>query len=252
MRNSFRLFLIFLLLFFSYLNQSLAQTPPAPPAQPIIPANGGTLFTYENRLSWSEVTGARAYQYAVSFDRSDETRDECIDLEGQQIISSQTALSNSVSIYLECLGRYSWKVRSCLDSTCQNAGAWVSPPWTFTYVQPAPPEQFGILPCNRASDDPDTPWNERNRCEIKHVILVFKNIIDLILWRIGLIVLALLVVFTAIIYFFSLGTPSTIANVKSLWKRAGQGYAIMLLSWVIINLLVRLVGFTDQWWVIPF
>jgi len=220
------------------------------------PKNNGDFFTYENSISWKEVKGAQAYQYTIDYISAvGETNEDCKSLPPIKIVPTDPpsiTLSPRAYIDLECLGEYQWSVRACLDKDCLEVGDWVTPPWKFTLKQPTPPAQFGILPCNRITDNPDTSWNERDSCQLKHIILVLKGIIDLILWRIGLIALALLVAATAVIYFFSLGGSSTLADVKSLWKRAGQGYAIMFLSWLIINFIVKLIGFTDAWWTLPF
>ncbi len=219
------------------------------------PEDNGTLFTYQKTISWGSVEGAKAYRYHVDHSSisSEETDENCKDKEGQVLVPDTITTSRSARIPLKCLGEYKWYLQSCLDAECNETSDSNSPTLTFSFIQPTPPAQFGLVPCGRVSNNPDTLlWNERDPCEIKHVFLLLKNIIDLVLWRIGLIALALLIIFTAVVSYFSLGAPDTVVNVKQIWQKAGTGYLIMFLAWWIINALVKIVGFTDTWWSIPF
>ena len=224
------------------------------PSQPS-PSDGDTLFTYERNISWdpdpSLNPSARYYRYRIDYASKpgDERDPDCVS--GQEIVPFTIVSSNFASISFDCLGEYNWWVQACLDKDCAVTGP-QSDQWNFTLIQPDPPAQFGLLPCNRESDNPKTPWLEDKPCEIKHIILIFKGIVDLILWRIGMTFLIILIVATAVIFYLSLGAPATIVNIKSIWKRAGQGYAIMFLAWMIINFIVKFLGFTDKWWELPF
>lgn len=226
------------------------------PSQPS-PSDGDTLFTYERNISWdpdpSLNPGARYYRYRIDYaskpDPDDELDPDC--KAGEEVVPFTIVSSNSAPIPSDCLGQYRWWAQACLDKDCTVMGP-QSDQWNFTLIQPDPPAQFGLLPCNRETDNPKTPWLEDKPCEIKHIILIFKGIVDLILWRIGMTFLIILIVATAVIFYFSLGAPATTVNIKSIWKRAGQGYAIMFLAWMIINFIVKLLGFTDKWWELPF
>ena len=83
-----------------------------------------------------------------------------------------------------------------------------------------------------------------------------KNIIDFVLWRLGLIVLALLTLATGVVYYFSTGAPQTIVKVKTIWKSASVGYAIIFVGWIIINTLLIILGYQwetfGDWWQITF
>jgi len=113
-----------------------------------------------------------------------------------------------------------------------------------------------LVPCGRSSDNPDTPWNERDSCQFKHLFILFKNIIDFLLWRVTLIILLLLVIATAIIFYFSIGAPALIIDSRGVWRAAGKGYAIIFMSWIIINLVLNILGYQigifGQWWQINF
>ena len=223
------------------------------------PEDGGELFTYDKYLSWSQVPGAKSYQYTIDYDSdnppADEKKEVCPNLAGTKIVPPQTISSPSILLGLECLGKYRWSARACLDKDCLEPGDWAGP-WSFNLVQGAPSEEKGLVPCGRISDNPDTPWNERDPCQFKHIFLLIKNILDFVLWRLGLIVLVLLTLAVGVIYYFSMGTPTTMVRVKSILKSAGMGYGIVFLSWIIINLILAILGFQvgifGNWWQINF
>lgn len=228
------------------------------PANPS-PTSGGDLLTYQKRISWGAVPAAKFYQYGIDYasvegnpPEGEADKDYCRG--GIEIVEPTIITSNSVRVNLPCLGNYNWRVRACLEENCDDREedeGWSY--WQLNFVQPIPPAQFGLVSCGRLSDDPDTTWvNERDPCELKHVFLMIKNIIDLLLWRIGLIILVLLVIASGVVYYFSLGAPATIVNAKSIWTTAGKGYAIMFLAWIIINLITIAVGFNIKWFVLPF
>ena len=230
----------------------------AAPANPS-PQNGDELYTYDKYISWSPVAGAKAYQYTIDYiELSSEEKDEkCPGLVGTKVIQPEIVYSPSVFLDLECLGKYTWWVRACLDKNCSNdARGDLSPGWSFNFIQPTPPAKFGLVPCGRASDNPNTPWNEREHCQIKHIFILLRNIIDLLLWRIGLTILALLIIATGVVYYFSMGAPTTMVKVKSILKSAGIGYGIVFLAWLILNLLLSILGYQFQilghWWQIKF
>ena len=224
----------------------------APPTNPS-PGNGNNLYTYDQYISWNPVAGAKVYQYTIDYTGlSPEEKDEkCSGLVGTKIIGPTIISSPSVLLNLECLGEYQWSVRACLDEACLEPGTWSSA-WSFELVQPIPVGKAGLVPCGRATDYPETPWNEREQCQIKHIFILLRNIIDLLLWRIGLTILGLLILATGVVYYFSMGAPTTMVRVKSILKSAGIGYGITFLAWVIINLILAILGYRvgifGHWW----
>lgn len=214
------------------------------------PEVGGGFYVYQKNISWQSVEGAKAYKYKIDYASKNpqETDEGCV--AGQPVVEV-IALSNSAHVSLHCLGTYNWWLQSCLDENCSETSE-LSPVLNFTLVRPVLPAQFGLVPCGRISDNPETQWDERDPCEIKHIFLLLKNIIDFVLWRVGLIALALLMMFTAVVSYFSLGSSGTVVSVKQIWQRAGKGYMIMFLAWWIINTIMKIIGFTDTWWSLPF
>jgi len=214
------------------------------PQSPSYPGNGGTLFTDEHYLSWEKVAGAKAYQYQIKYLSlaSDEKDESCSALAGKDLfLQPKTVLTTSDYTELICLGQYQWQVRSCLDTNCQETSNW-SASWTFTSIEGGT-GQGGLVPCGRATNNPNTPWNEREPCQVKHFVLLIKIIIDFILLRVIPVILVLLTVATGLIFYTSLGQAVTMAKVISLWKATGIGLGVVLLSWTIVNIFLKIIGY---------
>ena len=208
-----------------------------PPRNPSYPKNEGMLFTDEHLLSWEKVIGAKAYQYEIKLLSlaPKEERQNC------SVPPLSTALANSGYVELGCLGQYQWQVRSCLDGGCQKTSDW-SDSWTFFFSEGGA-RKGGLVPCGRAANNTDTPWNEREPCEVKHIFLLIKTIIDFLLFRMAPIILALLAIATGAIFYTSLGKVTTMAQVISLWKSVGIGLGLIFFAWVIVNFFLKLAGY---------
>ncbi len=224
------------------------------------PENNGNLLTSEKILSWEAALGARFYQYTIDYDANnpppEEKIENCRNLAGQKVIEPTIVSSTSTDILdLKCLGNYTWWLKSCLDKKCQESSN-LAGPWKFNLIQLEGAAERGIIPCGRDYDDPATPWSERESCQFKHLFLLLKNILDFLLWRLGLIILVFLALATGIIYYFSMGAPTTMVRVKSILKSAGIGYGIILLAWIILNWILIILGFQveifGRWWQISF
>jgi len=112
----------------------------------------------------------------------------------------------------------------------------------------------GLVPCGRTSNNPDTDWDETERCQIKHLFILVYVIIDFFLWKVIPIILVLLTLASGAIFYFSLQAqnPEPLATVKSLWKAAGIGLAVVFLAWTAISLFLAIfdyqVGLFGPWW----
>jgi hypothetical protein len=182
----------------------------------------------------------------------EEENDECI----PKIIFPETITNQTGStlLNLKCLGDYEWKVRACMDENCQEVGNW-SELYRFSFVTGEEPEkEGGLVPCGRTQDDTATDWDERDACEFKHIFLLIRNIIDFILWDFAPLMLGVLVLGSGLMFYFSIRfqSPLFIAKIKAVWRAAGIGYGILFLSWTILNLFLRLIGFNigvfGEWW----
>ncbi len=222
----------------------------SPPSN-LLPENNETVFTYQMPKSFSWDSDAKYFRFTLDYIQKAEQEVGNCALERQKKITD----NNLYSLSLSCLGEYQWQVQACLDENCDQEGT-ASSVQNFILDQATPPTQFGLVPCGRNSDNPNTPWNERDSCQFKHLFILFKNIIDFLLWRVTLIILLLLVIATAIIFYFSIGAPALIIDIRGVWRAAGKGYAIIFMSWIIINLVLNILGYQigifGQWWQINF
>jgi len=219
------------------------------------PKNGEEIFTYQmpKRFSCNPVTGGKYYRFVIKYTSKspEETSDECtIGKTIEKIIPDSSTVFS-----LNCLGEYTWKVQACLDKDCKEAGAGKeSLPHKFTLSQATPPpgKEKGLVPCGRDYDDPNTPWNEREQCQIKHLFLLIRNILDFLLWKVATILLILALVATGVMFYISKGETTIILQVKSAFKWIAIGYVLIFLAWSIINFLLALAGFQFQifghWW----
>lgn len=216
-------------------------------------------------LTWTPDPGSNFYQYKVAYSRKspEELSSVCAGKEGQQIIPAagrEPPITNQASFSLNefCLGEYQWRVRSCLNNDCSVASDWAgSPVWIFNSLKPTASQEKGIVPCGRKDDNADTLYyDEREPCQIKHLGFMLQNILDFLLWRLGLIVMVILTVISGVVSYFSLGSPNALVQIKSIWKSAGIGWSIILLAWIFINLIMTLIGFQVQffghWWQLSF
>jgi len=91
-----------------------------------------------------------------------------------------------------------------------------------------------IVPCGRKCNDPNTTYDETCSCTLCHLLILAKNIFDLLLaW---LIIVALIMLTSAgVLYILSSGNASVKEMAKTIVSRTLWGFGIFLLSWLIIR-----------------
>ena len=241
-----------------YSNSQIFKTFRLPPPQNPSPENNGQFFTGDKYISWENVPGAKAYQYQIKYLSlaEKETDETCSALAGKDVFEQpKFAPANSDFTELKCLGEYQWQARSCLDNNCQETSNWSSS-WSFSFLEASERAgEGGLVPCGRETNNPKTPWNEREPCQIKHLFLSIKIIIDFLLFRVIPIILVLLTIATGVIFYTSLGEIMTMARVISLWKAAGIGLIIVFFAWTIVNIFLHLIGYNigifGNWYQLP-
>lgn len=237
------------------------------PTEPT-PGNGDQ-FSLPGTLKWKPDPGASFYQYRVEYKTVDpgETLEGCAEKAGgTQLIprpGEPHPTTTQTSFYLneQCAGTYKWAVRSCAEEACDEtktpptASPW-SPLWTFTTQEPPEQERFGLVPCARNSNNPTTPYNEKEACGLKHVGFLLQNILDFVLWKLSLIVLAALAVVAAASTFFSFGSPDVITRMRAIFRSYLYGVLILVFAWAIVNIIMAVFGFNITffgiWYEIPF
>ncbi len=214
--------------------------------------------TIDNRpliynFSWEPVAGAHYYRFTLDYvQRSDkETNEKC--QTGAKV--EKTVRENSVAINknidaLYCLGKYEWKVLACLDEECADAGA-APAIWSFEFVAGGKEIKKGetiLAVCGLANDNPNTEWDDREACGIKHFFLGAMQVLNFFLFRLSFILLPLLVLATGLLFYTSFGTPEIKQKVISWWKVIGIGYGLLFFAWTITGIVVSLTGYTGIWW----
>ena len=227
----------------AYSSPQSLKTFRLPPPQKPSPGDNGQFFTDDRYLAWEAVPGAKAYQYKMTYlSLAEKEIDQtCASSVGQEAVPQKTVGAQNDYISLLCLGEYQWQTRSCLDKDCQEISNW-SDNWSFTLLEGGS-GQNGLVPCGRNADDPKTSWNEREPCQIKHLFLSVKIIIDFLLFRAAPLILVLLTILTGLIFYTSLGQMMTMARVIGLWKAAGIGLGIIFFAWTIVNIFLRMIGY---------
>ena len=103
-------------------------------------------------------------------------------------------------------------------------------------------ENAGIVPCGRSCDDPSTgDVDESAVCTLCHLFLLMKNITSWIFTVMTYIAFAVLVAM-GILYIASAGNTQMIGVAKSGIKAALYGFAIVLLGWVAINVILMVLA----------
>ncbi len=213
------------------------------------PPDNGDFFTHENIIRWSRVTGGEFYEYEIY----DQANVMIIDVPGNIVPVNWAHITTGK---LE-LGTYTWRVRACLEADCNHHGPF-SDFWTFNLVEGDYPSTGGLVPCGRFTHNPETPWNEREPCGVQHIFIMIYMVISYVLWKLIPVVLVLLIIASAIIFYFSgqLGIPDPTVQVKSIWKAVGIGLLVAFLAWIITSVVLGLLGYRvgifGTWWIFDF
>ncbi len=159
---------------------------------------------------------------------------------------------SSFSDYDFAPGEYNWAVRSCEDAEGLDCGDW-SEDQAFEIIFAPAGTSGGLVACGNTCDNPDTTINESEPCGIPHLFVLLKNVLDFVLWKLGLLIVGLMAVLTAITSFFSFGSTDILIRIKAMWKSVLLGYLVMLLAWLAVNVVLNFLGFKfGEWWIISF
>jgi len=121
------------------------------------------------------------------------------------------------------------------------------------------PVYAGLVPCGLSQDDPNTEINESAPCTFCHFFILFKRIIDFLLFSIVPGLAGLMISIGGFMYIFAFGNPNMISNAKNLFKAVAVGLLIIYGAWAIINLFFTFIGLSnfvlsftgpDKWFII--
>lgn len=106
------------------------------------------------------------------------------------------------------------------------------------------PSAGGLVPCGRLANNPDTLWDEKEPCRLCHVIPLMQNIINYAIAIAGIISI-LMIALTMIASNTAIADAGQITTLKINLNKIIQGFLIILVAWVIVNLLMTVFGFID-------
>jgi hypothetical protein len=204
-------------------------------------------------FSWEPAAGAHYYKFTLNYAAKSEkeTNNQC--QTGQKVEKtvneSKTTVSNDIA-QMYCLGSYKWKVLACLDKDCKDAGA-EPQTWNFNFIAGGKEIKKGetiMAVCGLTNDNPNTEWDDREKCGLKHFLLNVMQIINLVLFKMAFWLLPLLGLATGGLFFTSFGTPELKQKVISWWKIIGLGYALLFFAWLLVGFFTSLFGYTGVWW----
>lgn len=94
-----------------------------------------------------------------------------------------------------------------------------------------------LVPCGRNCDDPTTNNNECCACNFCHIFLLIKRIIDF-LSPMAAVVVVVMFLTGGIMFITAAGNPDKITKARKALTSAVIGFAIVLLSWSIVNIVI--------------
>jgi PKD repeat protein len=234
------------------------------------PPDGGSI-PLDQQVSWKIVAAANAYAYHLEYACRDEkeNKKECVaygakacpDTSAPQTVEDNKVTTHNSFELPYCMGQYEWKTLSCLDDRCEGPPetktTWSNDGvgWKLSALQPLS-AGAGLVPCGRLSNNDATPYDETEKCELKHVGLLLQNLLDFILWKVSLFILLVLAVITGATSYFSLGGPNALARIKTVFKSFFVGFLILMFAWMFVNIILMLFGFQFEffgtWWELSF
>ncbi|MDO8577290.1 MAG: pilin [Candidatus Wildermuthbacteria bacterium] len=211
-------------------------------------------FFATTEFAWTKDFGSNFFSYKLDFlSPSAEEKSSSCQTPSPHPIAEGPLERNSASIRFRCLGQYEFFVGACSDKFCQAAGPQTA---LKLNVQKFTGEAGGLIPCDANNDNPATiGLDEREPCQLKHLFLLVRNLVDFALWKLSLVILIAMTVFTGFTMYTSFGGMEVAAKARSIWKAVGIGFLILLFSWFLLNIFLGLVGFQvnifGRWHQIP-
>ena len=206
----------------------------------IHPEASQTEFLSTTQFAWTKDFGSNFFTYELNFlsPSSEEKSPSC---QAPHPVAQGLPQKNSASIRLRCLGQYEFNISACVDKACEAAG----PQKTQRFsVEKFVGKAGGLIPCDANNDNPATiGLDEREPCELKHLFLLLRNLVDFALWKLSLVILIAMTAFTGFTMYTSFGGMEVASRARSTWKAVGAGFLILFFSWLLLNLLLGIVGF---------
>ncbi len=102
----------------------------------------------------------------------------------------------------------------------------------------------GLVPCGRISDDCSTDWDERADCNLCHLIIMSKEVIDFLV-KIATVIAAFFIAVGGILYIFASGNPGKLTLAKKSITLALGGFALVFVGWIMVDTIMVAFGYID-------
>ncbi len=98
-----------------------------------------------------------------------------------------------------------------------------------------------LVPCGLPSNDPGTPWDDTQSCQLCHGFVLFKNLIDFII-ILSFAIATLMLAVGGVMYAISAGNEGMLRQAKAILKSTVIGLIIMLTSWLLVGFVLQVMG----------
>ena len=102
----------------------------------------------------------------------------------------------------------------------------------------------GLIPCGRADNNPNTPWDDSAPCEFCHGIMLLNQGMNFLM-KIASVVTVLALIVVGFLFIFSAGNPELKNTAKTSFKWIIFGFLVIFLSWLIVDFLLSAWGYLD-------
>ncbi len=142
-----------------------------------------------------------------------------------------------------CGGQYSFSVQPAFDPQCKSLSSGAKKATqTFSIIEKK--QTGGLMVCGQNYDDDNTEYNEKEPCQIKHLFLLAKVIIDFTVFKLALWLLPIAAAITGGIFYLAQDKSKLLAEIKDTWRKIGIGYLILIFAWIIVSLLMQFAGYS--------
>lgn len=93
---------------------------------------------------------------------------------------------------------------------------------------------------------PDCAENGEYNCDFNVFMGMLNNLIDFVLFKLATPIFALILVYTGWLYLSDMGSTENVKKAKHIFKNAVIGYVIALAAWLIVETIIKSLGYTGE------
>ena len=131
-----------------------------------------------------------------------------------------------------------------LEIFSMQAGDYTLKNLEVVYGKQVPVTTGGLVPCGRDWNDPATPWDDTEPCNLCYLLFLINKITNFLLALAAAIAMLALVI-TGFLFITSAGNPERKNNAKATFKWIIIGFFIIFLSWLLVDFLLTVWGYLD-------